>query len=220
MHSPDPAPKTNGVNGNGRHPSPTLRFMAGVIRKPFSTGAIAPTSHRAARRIIAMAGVDKARNIIELGAGTGVLTREILARKTSDARVMTVERSTEFAEMLTDLDPGLFVVNDCATRLREHARSRGIERADCIVSALPWSLIPPADQESILREAAHMLEEGGTFITLMYYGPHWFPGGRRFRRLLESVFPSVRSNPLMLRNIPPAFVYQCSAANNGSYSSP
>jgi len=36
------------------------------------------------------------------------------------------------------------------------------------------------------------------------------PPGRRFRRLLESLFSSAERSDFILRNVPPAFIYRCS----------
>lgn len=195
------------VSKNDR--KPTLEFLAGVLRAPFETGAIAPTSPGVARRVVEQAGVQRARNVVELGAGTGVMTREILAMVQPGSRVLALERDPAFASVLESRFPEVCVVGDCATRLRHHIGQIGDEPVDSIVSALPWSVIPEAGQRQILQDARDLLAPSGVFVTLVVYGLHWLPTGRKFRSLLGEVFPNVRKNPVMLDNMPPSFVYQC-----------
>lgn len=188
----------------------TIQFMAGVIRAPFETGAIAPSSKRLARYIIQVSGANRAQTILELGAGTGVITREILEAKRDDATVLAIERSSEFVTELARQHPDLKIVEGCASRLRSHAQNHGVSEADCIVSGLPWTTLPEALQLQILQEAYHLLRENGVFVTIACFGPHLLPSGRKFRQLLEIVFPSVQRSNIVVRNVPPAFIYRCS----------
>ncbi len=190
--------------------SATLKFLAGILQSPFATGAIAPSSRRLARRIVRASKVDQASAILELGPGTGALTREIMHFKRVDATVLAIERRPDFADQLARQFPDVHVVKDCASRLRHHCQQRGLEGADSIVSALPWSNLPIDLQERILREVSEFLREDGVFVTISCFGLHLMPRGRRFRRLLESLFSSVERSDFILRNVPPAFIYRCS----------
>ncbi len=67
----------------------------------------------------------------------------------------------------------------------------------------------PALQRTILGGIRDVLGKGGIFATFAYFGPHWLPGGQSFRNLLRSVFPDTRTSPVVLQNLPPAFVYYC-----------
>ncbi len=192
-----------------RH-SPTMQFLAEIVRSPFATGAIAPSSKRLARRIIRASRVDLASAILELGPGTGALTREILDSKRADATLLAIERSRDLAGELARQYPEVHVVEDCASRLRHHSKQLGMDGADSIVSALPWTNLPDNLQESILREVRAFLRDDGVFVTISCAGLHLMPPGRRFRRLLESLFSSVERSDLTLLNVPPAFIYRCS----------
>lgn len=192
-----------------RH-SPTMQFLAGIVRSPFATGAIAPSTKQLARRMVRASRVDQAGAILELGPGTGVVTREILDFKQKGATVVAIERSRVFADDLARQYPEIHVVEDCASRLRHHSLQLGLDGVDCIVSALPWTNLPDDLQQRILREAYAFLRDDGVFVTIMCAGLHLMPPGRRFRRLLESLFSSVERSDFILRNVPPAFIYRCS----------
>lgn len=188
----------------------TIQFMAGVLRSPFVTGAIAPSSRRLARYIIQVSGAAQAQTILELGAGTGVITREILEAKREDATVIAIERSSEFVIELTRQHPDLKIIEGCASQLQIYAENHGVTKADCIVSGLPWTNLPETLQLQILQDAQQLLCENGIFVTIACFGPHLLPSGRKFRQLLESVFSSVQRSNIIVRNVPPAFIYRCS----------
>ncbi len=154
--------------------------------------------------------VNTARAILELGPGTGVVTREILESKQENATVLAIERSQDFANELARQYPQVHVVAGCASRLRHHSRQQGWDGADCIVSALPWTNFADELQERILREVSTFLRDDGVFVTISCAGLHLLPQGRRFRRLLASLFSTVERSDIILRNIPPAFIYRCS----------
>ena len=56
------------------------QFFAGFLRRPWTVGAVAPSSHRLARAIVRRLPLRRAETVVELGAGTGAITRRILAQ--------------------------------------------------------------------------------------------------------------------------------------------
>jgi Phospholipid N-methyltransferase len=186
-----------------------MRFIKEAVRAPHLTGAIAPSSRHLARVIVEKARVAEADRILEIGPGTGVFTRRILEAKQPQARFLAVERNPNFVTDLQVRFPELKVVSGCASKLRSHASDHAVEEADSIVSGLPWAIFDEKAQRNILGEIRDVLAPGGTFATFAYFGPHWLPGGQSFRRLLRSVFPNTKTSHVVVRNVPPAFVYYC-----------
>lgn len=186
-----------------------MSFLTEFLRAPHVTGAIAPSSRHLARVIVEKASVDRARKIVELGPGTGVFTETIVAAKKPQARFLALEFNPNFAARLKNRFPEAQVVNGCASKLREHASQHDCHAACSIVSGLPWAIFEEDMQRTILRQIHEVLGTDGIFATFAYFGPHWLPGGQSFRRLLRSQFGRVRTSPVVLRNVPPAFVYYC-----------
>ena len=186
-----------------------MRFLKEAIFAPQTTGAIAPSSKYLARVIVNKAGVDAAARILEIGPGTGVFTGHILETKKNDAHFVAIERNPNFATDLKSRFPQARIVEGCATELRDHAATHEFHEADSIVSGLPWTILDPKLQRTILGGVHDVLAQGGTFATFAYFGSHWMPVGQNFKRLLRSVFPNTRTSSVVLRNLPPAFVYYC-----------
>ena len=60
-----------------------------------------------------------------------------------------------------------------------------------------------------MRAAAEILSPHGVFATHAQLQGVPFPAGRRFARMLPTIFERVERSPIVWRNAPPAFVYRC-----------
>jgi phospholipid N-methyltransferase len=140
--------------------------------------------------------------VVEFGPGTACLTREILDRLSPDATLFAFEINEEFCKMLRRdcVHPRLAVINDSAERVGERLAERGFDGADYIFSGLPFTTLPAAVRERILRETRRALKPGGKFIAYQY--------SLYLRRALRSVFDDVKVG-FELRNVPPAFCFVC-----------
>lgn len=186
-----------------------MLFLKEALFSPQTTGAIAPSSPFLARVIVEKAAVHQASRILEIGPGTGAFTEQIIKRKRDDAHFVALERNPHFAADLRGKFPNAQIVQGCATELSNHAAEHAFHEAESIVSGLPWTIFDAKLQRTILGGIRDVLGRGGVFATFAYFGPHWLPGGQSFRELLRSVFPDTRTSPVVIRNVPPAFVYYC-----------
>jgi len=181
------------------------RFLRSFLDGPRRVGAVLPTSRRTVRDTLDMAAVGEAQCIVELGAGTGPYTREILARMRSDADLLAFELDPALAGALQrDLpDPRLRVVAESAATLEAHLDGR---RPEVIISALPFTSLPAAVRAEILAVASRALAPGGSMLVLQY-SPF-------VQRDLERIFASVkrRISPL---NVPPAVLFACTSPRTG-----
>lgn len=192
-----------------RNESNPLAFMREVIKDPKAVGAIAPTSAKLARSMVDASNIDSAMAIIELGAGAGAVTREILRSKHHRARLLAIERNPALAATLRTQFPQITVANVCASELGHVAKAASFSTADSILSALPWTSLPAATQSTLLKIAHDALSVEGIFTTFACFGLHLTPSGRSFRQRLEQTFARVEALPVVWSNLPPAFVYRC-----------
>jgi phospholipid N-methyltransferase len=70
------------------------------------TGAVAASSRYLAKKMVERAGLAGAKVIVELGPGTGAITRYILKNKPSGARFITFEINPKFIPGLKKKYPG------------------------------------------------------------------------------------------------------------------
>ena len=179
--------------------SDRLRFLRAFAANPRQVGAILPTSRLAVRDMLDMADVRGASLVLELGAGTGSQTGEILAQMGPEARLVALEIDPRLAKLLDERfdDPRLQVVCDSAENLPDHL---GEERADVLVCALPFTSLEPGLRRRILESLPGALAPSGVALVIQY--------SPLIQSELRRLFPSVRRRISPL-NVPPAFLFAC-----------
>ena len=185
-----------------------VRFLRAFLANPRGVGAVVPTSRRTVRAMLDLAPVGAARCVVELGAGTGVHTREVLRRLGPQGALVAFEIDPALsAALAAELqDPRLRVIADSAANLEAHLDG---QRPDVIVSALPFTSLRAPVRREILGVARRVLADDGVMLVLQY--------SPLMRRELERTFGSVewQLSPL---NLPPAVVFACSPAARRSGS--
>ena len=179
------------------------------IRNLKTSGTIFPCSKHSARFAIKKLNIQKASLIIELGCGTGIFTKEILKQKNPASRFFALEINKNLAKETKKRFPSAIIYNDCAENLTKYIGEIETQKADCIISTLPWAIFPADQQIKILNEIYNSLKEKGEFITISYILSNRFKGGKRFNNLLKSRFSYVKKTKHVLENIPPVFFYYC-----------
>jgi phosphatidylethanolamine/phosphatidyl-N-methylethanolamine N-methyltransferase len=184
-------------------------FLAAVMRNPAKVGAIAPTSQAMAEMLTRIVPRSGAPVVVELGPGTGAVTGVIDDRLPPKARHIAVELDADMATFLQRTHPGLEVIQGDAVKTATLLSENGVERADAVVSGLPWSLFDDGTQTAILSQIADVLGPDGAFSTFAYRHGLLLSAARRFRRALHETFEEVLVTTTVWRNVPPAFVYVC-----------
>ena len=149
-------------------------------------------------------GIDFGRTpaIVQLGVGTGCITREILRRLRPDGVLLAVEVNESWVEECTSIrDSRLELRHECASELPRLLAELGIDQVDYIVSTVPLAILPRELVDRILAASQASLSPDGKFLQYQYSLTNLFALERRFR--------DVRLG-FTLRNVPPAFVYECS----------
>jgi phosphatidylethanolamine/phosphatidyl-N-methylethanolamine N-methyltransferase len=174
------------------------------IRNPLRTAAVAPSSRELAEAMVAELP-DGAARVIELGGGTGALTRALLAHGIRGNDLLVIELNEELHAHLHARFPAVRIALGDASDLRHLAERCGFLSqgpADAIVSGLGLLAMPIAMQHAILEESFACLRPGGRFIQFTY-GPQ--------PPVADAVAQSLglRSHrgDFILRNVPPATVY-------------
>jgi phospholipid N-methyltransferase len=177
-------------------------FARNFVRHPKMLGSIVPSSRFLIGEVLRRIDWRRAQCIVEYGPGVGTFTAEILRRMPADGRVIAIEMNPEFAAFLKRelTDPRLTVVEGSAADVRGILRGLGCERADYIISGIPFSTMPRQLREAVLRASRDVLAQDGAFLVYQF--------SSRVRRDLERVFGSVsrRFEPL---NILPAQLFVC-----------
>jgi phosphatidylethanolamine/phosphatidyl-N-methylethanolamine N-methyltransferase len=174
------------------------------MRNPLRTAAVMPSGRELAQAMLAELPRD-ARRVIELGGGTGALTRALLAHGIHGDELLVVEVSEALHAHLHRRFPAVRVELGDASQLDAIAAHGGyLARgpADAIISGLGLLAMPKDTQRDILAAAFRCLRPGGRFIQFTY-GPQ----PPVAEDVAQALGLAVRRGEFVLRNVPPATVY-------------
>lgn len=151
----------------------TLYFVRHLRRTFGSVGAVLPTSSSAARALTAeLARHAGPKTILEVGAGTGAITAEIVKYLGPHDRLVLCELNPDFAVYLRgrlQRDPAFRRVRERVTlRQMSVTELEGDETFDYIVSSLPFSALPPETTEAALARLRALLKPGGVLSYIEY----------------------------------------------------
>jgi phosphatidylethanolamine/phosphatidyl-N-methylethanolamine N-methyltransferase len=186
-----------------------LLFTQALLRSPREVGAIAPSSFVLGDRLAAVVPRRDDAVIVELGAGTGVVTTRIERRRSPKSTFLVFERNSQLATEVRRQVPGAHVIADDARRLRLHLEEHSLTTVDAIVCGLPWANFSQEEQSELLDVITSVLGTGGVFTTFAYVHALVLPQARQFRDALAARFDEVLPTRTVLRNLPPAITYVC-----------
>jgi phosphatidylethanolamine/phosphatidyl-N-methylethanolamine N-methyltransferase len=180
----------------------TLAFLHAWLRDPRSIGAISPSGAALARLMTA----DVSRMggpVIELGPGTGAITRALLAQGVPPHRLALIETDPRFADALARRYPQAILLRMDAARLGDTHSVFGEERACAVVSGLPLLSMRSSQVAAIVQGVFdRQLRHDGIFYQFTYAPRCPFPPSLLNRLNLRS-----RRVGSALLNLPPAAVY-------------
>lgn len=177
----------------------SVRFLKKFLNSPSTIGSVVPSSPVLVASMMAPVDWHQARVIVELGAGTGVVTRAINKRREADSIFLSFEKDEQMSQDLQKRFPDVHHASD-AFHLQEELLKLGVTHADCILSCLPFANFNRFERTRLLDIIYNALRPGGRFIAFQY--------SLQLQDQLESVYEEV-DNRFVMMNFPPAFVYVC-----------
>lgn len=172
------------------------------LKNPKQIGAITPSSKFLAEKLVKAAVFKNTKVIVELGAGTGIITEKILELMPKDAVLLSFEINSFLSRHIEEniQDERLRVINDDARHIMGHINKFGFQYADCVISGLPLAVFSKEERGQLLDVVDGCLSENGRYVQFQY--------SLSDMAALKNVFPKVNLN-FEMRNIPPAFIYVC-----------
>jgi len=188
-----------------------------------TTGAILPSGRRLARALTRYVGRDEGpQRILEVGPGTGPVTRRIIERMGPEDRLDLVELNDAFVARLKDRLAGEPPFQAVAGRVRVfHCPVEELpqqEKYDRMISGLPLNNFQPKEVQRILDAMAALLTPGGILSFFEYIAIRRVKAvvsgraGRRRLRGIGRVLDRVLGDGEIRRdwvwiNAPPAWVH-------------
>jgi len=179
-----------------------LLFGRNFLKHPRMLGSLIPSSRFLVNHVLAEVDWGRARVFLEYGPGVGTFTTEILRRMRPDATLVALETNADFVRFLKQKlrDERLHVVHGSAEDADAALARLNLDRADYVISGIPYTTMPPQLREVILRKTRDVLNPDGAFLVYQFT--------RAVLPYLQQVFGSVHQDfePL---NVMPARLFYC-----------
>jgi phosphatidylethanolamine/phosphatidyl-N-methylethanolamine N-methyltransferase len=172
-----------------------LKFFKGWIDKPRAVGSIVPTSSVTARRMASIIDTKSGMPVLEVGPGTGVITKAILGRGVNPADVYTVEYSHDFVTHLKRNYPDINVIEGDGFNLDKTLGDKRGMIFDSVVSGVPLLNLPVQRRIAYLENLLSRIPRGRPVVQLTYGPKSPIPPGLGDYTVEHFHF--------ILRNIPP-----------------
>ena len=145
----------------------SLLFVRSLLANPLKVGAVAPSSPGLSRLMASR--VDHSEHpILEIGAGTGVITREILDLGVLPERLFLIERDPTMADFLRERYPRVRVRCGDALHAALLLGAEELGRPKTVISSLPLRNFPAPEKEQIVQAMMDTLTPDGQLIQFTY----------------------------------------------------
>ena len=176
-----------------------LRFIRGMMSTPRTVGAIMPTSGRMAARMAAVIDTGSGLPVLELGPGTGVITKAILDKGVKPEDLVSVEYSSEFVRHLRGKYPGVNFINGDAFSLAETLKNYRGQKFDCVISGIPLLNFPMHQRVTLIEDLLRLIPVGRPVVQFSY--------GPISPVVARPDSYTIKHFDFVVRNIPPAQIW-------------
>jgi phosphatidylethanolamine/phosphatidyl-N-methylethanolamine N-methyltransferase len=186
-------------------PAGTALFIKRWLRQPLAMGAVMPSGPLLTRALAltAMREIQgRDGHVIELGAGTGQVTKALLAAGIAPDRLALIERDPELVAFLRRHFRDPRIIEGDAARLPKLLAAEGVAKVATVVSGLPLLSLPAEVVTGIVHGVFEALPRGAALVQFTYGPAPPIP-----KPLRESLHLVGAHGRRIWRNVPPAVVW-------------
>lgn len=182
-----------------------MLFLRRWLAHPLKVGALLPSSPALAKLVARNVARRPDQAVVELGAGTGSVTKQLLKAGIPADRLFVVELDGDLARFLQRNHPQIKVIQGDAGRLSDLIPREWHGRIGTVISGIPMVTLPESLQQRIIDQAFAVMPPGGQLLQYTYS--------------LVSPIPERRHGlkghrcGIAVANIPPAWVWRYKQAS-------
>ncbi|MBN8839379.1 MAG: methyltransferase [Sphingomonadales bacterium] len=181
-------------------PGPWQMFFRGFLKHPVMVGSIIPSSDKLIEKMLGPVDWQRCKLFVEYGPGVGTFCRPILEKMAPDATLLTIDTNPDFINYLrhTIADSRFVAVHGSAADVETIVRDHGHEKADYVLSGLPFSTLPTGIGPAIAAATQRVLRTEGAFLVYQF--------SPKVRDFIAPHFPRI-DHGMEWWNVPPAQLY-------------
>jgi phosphatidylethanolamine/phosphatidyl-N-methylethanolamine N-methyltransferase len=144
--------------------SDTALFLRRWIANPLRMGSVIPSSPALCQRVVRSGWPPTGGVVLELGAGTGVISRAFLDAGLPPERLVTVEVDRALADRLRDTLDRVSVLEGDARALPDLLPRHLRGRIRSVICGIPLVLLPVAEQRRFIDAMRHVAPGRGFLL--------------------------------------------------------
>ena len=160
-------------------------FFRGFLEHPRMVGSIIPSSRNTILKMLAPVKWNECRLFVEYGPGVGTFCRPVLDRLPRDGALVVIDTNPLFIDYLkrTIRDSRFHPVLGSAEDVEAVVQALGHEKADYVLSGLPFSTLPEGVGQAIAAATHRVVRQGGAFLTYQFRASARDLTARYFKRI-------------------------------------
>lgn len=182
-----------------------LQFLQAFLKNPSKVGAIAPSSSELAAEMLQGIQPDDHNIVLELGVGTGAITKFLRDIVPSKDSYLGLELDSHLVTTLNENYPDMNIVCGNAAEAYSIHKESGLGKVRYLICCLPFVSLPKEISDSVLVEIQKFMDEGCELRIFQYAHGYYLPPAIKLRERLKKRYGKSRRSPLILKNVPPAF---------------
>lgn len=145
-------------------------FLRGFVEHPRMVGSIIPSSKVTIDKMLGPVDWDNCKLFVEYGPGVGTFCQPVLDRLPRDGELVVIDTNPLFIEYLrsTISDSRFSAVLGSAEDVEDIVRRLGHDKADYVLSGLPFSTLPEGIGPEIAAATHRVIRPGGAFLTYQF----------------------------------------------------
>jgi len=182
-----------------------IEFLQAFLKNPTKVGSITPSSPELALKMIE--GIDPSPEniVIELGVGTGAITKYLQEIVQDERSYIGIELDPDLVKLLRRNFPEMNIVRGNAMEMASIHERSGLGKSGYIVCCLPFVSLPADVRNGVLEEVDKFMQNGCEFRTLQYAHGYYLPSAIKFRELMRKRYGKEKRSPLVVKNVPPGY---------------
>ena len=145
-----------------------LFFFRRWLANPMKVGAVIPSSPALARLVVRQVRSTPEQCVVELGPGTGPVTKALLASGVPTDRLFVVEIDADMCAYLRREFPNVNVIHGDATKLTQLLPPQWVGKVGTVISGIPMLPLPIDVQKALTQAAIDVMVPGGEILQYTY----------------------------------------------------
>jgi phosphatidylethanolamine/phosphatidyl-N-methylethanolamine N-methyltransferase len=151
-----------------RRESPAFLHFRRFLAHPVRLSSALPVSRAVARMVASKVEREDDEYVVELGSGTGAVTRALLDTGVPAGKLIAVEIDSEMAAYLAELLPDINMIHGSAADIENLLPAEAMDRVGTVICGVPVSMLGKEEQVEMVRAMLALQPHDGRFLAYSY----------------------------------------------------